>query len=87
MIPSSPAAGIERHQRVHGSARIERAARHVTEIDDLADPLRADVGQHGFEREIIPVYVGNRGKTHIHSIYPKGCFSQQKQGITPTSFG
>ena len=58
--------GIERHQRVHGSARIERAARHVAEIDDLADPLRADVGQHGFEREIVSVHVGNRGKTHVH---------------------
>ena len=56
--------GIERHQRVHGSPRFERAARHVAEIDDLADSLRTDVGQHGFQREIISVHIGNRGKTH-----------------------
>ena len=57
--------GIERHQRVHGSPRIERAARHVAEIDDLANSLRADVGQHGFQREIVSVHIGNRGKAHV----------------------
>ena len=57
--------GIERHQRVHGSPRVERAARHVAEIDDLANALRADVGQHGFQREIVSVHIGNRGKTHV----------------------
>src|SRR5258708_7743769 len=60
--------GIERHQRVHGPARIERPARHVAEIDDLVDPLRADIGDHGFEREIVSMHVGNRGKAHIDSI-------------------
>src|SRR5262245_39614360 len=44
--------GVERHQRIHGSPRIERAARHVTEMDDVADALRADIRQHGFECEI-----------------------------------
>ena len=57
--------GIERHQRVHGSPRVERTARHVAEIDDLANALRADVGQHGFQREIVSVHIGNRGKTHV----------------------
>ena len=56
--------GVERHQRVHGAPRVERAARHVAEIDDLADALRADVGQHRFQREIVSVHIGNRGKTH-----------------------
>ena len=79
--------GIERHQRVHGPPRIERAARHVAEIDDLVDALRADVGQHGFQREIVSVHIGNRGKTHVSSTYPEGCFPLQNQGDTPTSFG
>src|SRR5439155_8225671 len=57
---------IERHQRVHGSPRIERAARHVAEIDDLANALRADVSQHGFQREIVSVHIGNRGKAHVN---------------------
>ena len=74
--------GIERHQRVHGPPRIERTARHVAEIDDLANSLRADVGQHGFQREIVSVHIGNRGKTHVNSTYPEGCFSQQKQSDT-----
>ena len=56
--------GIERHQRIHGSPRIQRAARHVAEIDDLADALRADVGNHGFQRQIISVHISNGGKTH-----------------------
>ncbi len=56
--------GIERHQRIHGSPRVERTARHVAEIDDLGDALRADVGKHGFQREIVSVHIGNRGKTH-----------------------
>src|SRR5436305_10359955 len=58
-------SSTERHQRVHGSLRIERAARHIAEIDDLANALRADVGQHGFQREIISVHIGNRGKAHV----------------------
>ena len=56
---------IERHQRIHGPPRIERPARHVAEIDDLADALRADIGQHGFQREVVSMDVGNRGKTHF----------------------
>ncbi len=59
--------GVERHQRVHGAPRVERAAHHVAEIDDLANTLRADVGQHGFQREIVSVHIGNRGKAHVNS--------------------
>ena len=55
---------IERHQRIHRAPRIKRAARHVAEIDDLVDALRADVGNDSFQREIVSVHIGNRGKTH-----------------------
>jgi hypothetical protein len=33
-------------------------------MDDLANALRADVDQHGFQREIVSVHIGNRGKAH-----------------------
>ena len=69
--------GVERHQRVHGSPRIERAARHVTEIDDFTDPLCADIGQHGFERQIVSVDVGNRSKTHDELDLSQWLFSRQ----------
>ena len=59
--------GVERHQRIHGPPRVERAARHIAEIDDLADSFRADVGQHGFQREIVSVHIGNGGKVHANS--------------------
>ena len=73
--------GIERHQRVHGSPRIERTARHVAEIDDLVDALRADVGQHGFEREIVSVHVGDGGETHasFQASSNYGCTTVQKR--------
>ena len=44
--------------------RIERPARHVAEIDDLADALRADVGDDGFQREMVSMHVGNGGEAH-----------------------
>ena len=59
--------GVERHQRIHGSPRFERAARHVAEIDDLANSFRADVGQHGLQREIVSMHIGDGGKTHANS--------------------
>ena len=34
------------------------------------DALRADVGQHGLQRQIVSVHIGNRGKAHVISI---GC--------------
>ena len=37
--------GIQRHQRVHGPPRIERPARHVAEVNDLADAMRADIAE------------------------------------------
>ena len=72
--------GIERHQRVHGRPRIEGTAGHVAKIDDLADPARTDVGQHGFQCEIVSVHVGDRCKTHVHSTYPEGCFPSKNKG-------
>ncbi len=56
--------GVERHKPIHGLPRIERPARHVAEIDNVVDIMRADVGQHGFQREIVSVHIGNRRKTH-----------------------
>ena len=64
--------GVERHQRVHRPPRVERPARHVAEIDDLFDALRADVGNDRFQREIISVDIGDRGKAHLLRIYPGG---------------
>jgi hypothetical protein len=52
----------EHHHRVHYPPRVERAARHVAEIDDVVDALRADVGDSSLKREIISVHIGNRGK-------------------------
>src|SRR4030081_2466987 len=54
--------GVERHQRVHGPPRIKRSARHVAEVDDPVDALRANIGNHRFEREIVSVDIGNRSK-------------------------
>ena len=78
---------IERHQRVHGPPRIERAARHVAEIDDLANSLRADVREHSVQREIISVHIGNRGNTHVDSTYHSGCYCVRNDAAPPTSFG
>ncbi len=64
--------GIERHQRVHRPPRVERAARHIAEIDDVVDPLRADIGDNRFQREIVSVNIGNRGKTYCHSLIYAG---------------
>ena len=64
--------GIERHQRVHGPPRVERTARHVAEIDDPVDALRADVGDDSFQREIVSVDIGNRGEAHAGFI-PAAC--------------
>lgn len=61
-----PPEKIELHQDLDGPARIERAAQHVAEIDDVGDALRADVGEHRLQREMVSVDVGNRGKTHQH---------------------
>jgi uncharacterized membrane protein len=58
--------GIERDQRIHRPPRVEWPARHVAEIDDLIDALRVDVGNYSFQREIISVHIGNRGKTQCH---------------------
>ena len=55
---------IERHQRVHRPPRVERSARHVAEIDDLADALGADVGNDSLKREMVSVNIGDRGKAH-----------------------
>ena len=84
MSPSSPAAvdqiaiviaehmhGVERHQGIHRPPRVERAARHVAEIDDLVDALRADVGDNSLKREIVSVHIGNRGKAH--RVIPAAC--------------
>ncbi len=49
--------------------RVERAARHVAEIDDVVDVLGTDVGDHGFKRETISVHIGHRGKAHDQA-YP-----------------
>ena len=62
---------IERHQRIHGLPRVERPARHVAEVDDVVDAMRADVGEHSFQREIVSVHIGNRGK-RMHRSYPGG---------------
>src|SRR5260370_17515719 len=62
---------VERHQGIHRPPRVERAARHVAEIDDLVDVLGADIGDHGFQREIVSVHIGNRGKAHGQA-YPGG---------------
>ena len=56
--------GVECHQRIQGPPRIERPTRHVAEIDDLVDAMRADIGYDSLKREIISVHIGNRGKTH-----------------------
>jgi hypothetical protein len=59
--------GIERHQGIHRAPGVERPACHVPEIDDVVDALRADVGNHGLQRQMISMHIGNRGKTHcIH---------------------
>ncbi len=63
--------GVERHQRVHRAPGVERSARHVAEIDDLLDTLRANVGNDRFERQIISVDIGDRGKAHLW-VYPGG---------------
>lgn len=63
--------GVQRHQHIHGPRRIERPACHVAEIDDVGNALRADVGEHGFQRKKISVHVGNGGKAHRRS-YPGG---------------
>ena len=55
---------LERHQPVHGAPRFERAAGHVAEVDDIVDALRADVGQHGIEREMVAMDIGDRGEAH-----------------------
>jgi len=60
--------GVERHQHVHGTPRVQRPACHVAEIDDVVDPLRTDIRDHRFQREIISVYIRDRGKTH-HGLY------------------
>ncbi len=60
---------VEGHQRVHRPSRVERAARHVAEIDDLVDVLGADVGDYGFKREVVSVHIGNRCKAHDQA-YP-----------------
>src|SRR6185295_10474311 len=73
--------GIERHQGFHGSPRVERAAHHVAEIDDLAYPLRADVGQHGFQREIVSVHIGNRSKAHVGSAFSKVWWHDRKNTV------
>ena len=62
---------VERHQRVHRPPRVERAARHVAEVDDLVDVLGVDVSNDRFKREIVSVHVGNRGKAHGQA-YPGG---------------
>ena len=60
-------------------ARIERPARHVAEIDDVGDALRADVGKHRLEREIVSVHIGNRGKAH-RDLIPAACRWRQAHG-------
>ena len=52
--------------------RDERTARHVAEIDDPVDALRADVGDDSLQREIVSVDVGNRGEAHAGFI-PAAC--------------
>ena len=56
--------GIERHQQVHRSPGVERPAGHVAEVDDVGNAGRADVGEHGFQREDVTVDVGDRGEAH-----------------------
>ena len=63
--------GIERHQGIHRPPRIERPARHVAEIDDFVDALRADIGNNRFKRQIIAVDIRNRRKPH-RSLYAGG---------------
>ena len=58
--------GIERHQQIHGPSCVERPARHVAEVDDVRDALRADIGDDGFEREVIAVDVGDGGEAQVH---------------------
>jgi len=55
---------VQRHQHVHGPPRVQRTARHVAEIDNVADIMRADIGQHGLQRQIVAVHIGNRSKAH-----------------------
>lgn len=62
--------GIESHQHVHRPPPVERPARHVAEIDDLFNLLRADIGDHRFQREIVAVNIRNGGKAHDgNSVY------------------
>jgi hypothetical protein len=57
--------GVERDQHVHRPSRVERAARHVSEVDNFINALDADIGDDGLKRQIISVHVGNRGKAHL----------------------
>jgi hypothetical protein len=49
---------------------VERAARHITEIDDVRNVLRADIRNDRLQRQMVSVHVGNRGKAHGRSIVP-----------------
>ena len=58
------AGGVHAHHDLDGAMRIQRAGNHVSEIDDLGDTLRLDIGEHGFEGEIVAVDIGKNGETH-----------------------
>jgi hypothetical protein len=60
--------------------RASSGPRHVAEMDDIVDALRADVSQHGFEREIVSVHVRDGGETHASSQISSniGCTTVQK---------
>ena len=65
--------GIERHQGVHRTPRVERSAGHIAEVHDLIDILRADVRKHGLKCQIISVHVGNRRELHRPFPIPAAC--------------
>jgi hypothetical protein len=66
-LPVVVAAHRDRPERVEpreGLGGPERAGHAVAEVDDGVDPLARDLGEHGLDREHIPVDVGDDGESH-----------------------
>ena len=77
--------GVERHQRVHRPPRVERAARHVAEIDDLVDALRRGCRRSRLPaRDSFRAHRQSRQSASIRPI-PAGCRWRRAHGRRDTA--